>query len=119
MVEFAFVLAWREVNGQEIIENSMTKEESESENAISGKMTKQQNTITKVTPLVVMKHDLKEPGVTEQQPTIFRSNTNDFSGKLTLARKIDFSSFVIYNFSYILFNFIYFVKCLSNNDILE
>ena len=115
MVEFAFVLAWREVNGQEVIENSMTKHESESENVISRKMTKQQNTITKVTPLVTMKHDLKEAGVTEQQPTIFRSNAN----KLTLARKIDFSSFLIYNFCYILFNFIYFVMCMSNNDIVE
>ena len=119
MVEFAFVLAWREVNGQEVIENSMTKNESESENVIYGKITTQQNTITKVTPLVTMKHDLKEAGVTEQQPTIFRRNANDFSGKLTLARKIDFSSFVIYNFCYILFNFIYFVMCMSNNDIVE
>ena len=119
MAEFAFVLAWREVNGQEVIENGMTKEDTESVDFISGKMTKQQNTITKVTPLEVMKLDMKEAGDTEQQPTILRSNTHDFSGKLTFARKIDFSSFVIYNFSYILFNFIYFVMCMSNNDIVE
>ena len=119
MVEFAFVLAWRELNGREDIENSMIKDESESENVIYGNMTKQQNTITKVTPLVVMKCDLKEAGVTEQHPAIFRSNTHNYSAKLTLVRKIDFSSFVIYNFSYILFNFIYFVMCMSNNDIVE
>ena len=99
MVEFAFVLAWKELNGREDIENSMIKDESESENVIYGKMTKQQNTITKVTPLVVINCDLKEAGVTEQQPTIFRSNIRDYSGKLTLVRKIDFSSFVIYNFT--------------------
>ena len=114
MVEFAFVLIWREANGQ-----SIAKEESESEKVISGKMTKQPNTITKISPVEVMNRDIKEKGFTEKRQTVFRSNAHNFFGNLTFARKIDFSSFLIYNVAYFLFNLIYFVICMSKNDILE
>ena len=55
MVEFAFVLIWREANGQ-----SIAKEESESEKVISGKMSKPQDTMNKISPVEVMNRDLKE-----------------------------------------------------------
>ena len=115
MVEFAFVLIWREANDGQ----SIAKEESESEKVVSGTMTKQPNTITKISPVEVINGDLKEKRFTEKRQTIFQGNAHNFFGNLTFARKIDFPSFLIYNFTYFLFNLIYFVICMSNNDNLE
>ena len=114
MVEFAFGLVWGESNGTEPIENNTTKDESESAKFLSGKMRKE-----KVQPLTFLKCDLKEKEVFEGRQTIFRINIDNFFAKLTPARKIDFSSFAVYHATYVLFNFIYFLICTSNNHILE
>ena len=104
IAEFALVLLVHE-NGMR--KAGITKEGSNSEERISRHKTQVQKNIGQVSPLEAMKLGLKETGGTKRRQTIFLINRATFFGKLSLARKIDFTAFVMYHFFYFLFNCIY------------
>ena len=104
IVEFALVLL---VHENALRQTKPTKRESESETMISRPSTQEPNTAAKVSPLEKMKHDAKATGGNQRRLTIFRMSRTMFFEKLSITRKVDFSAFVIYHFTYLLFNFIY------------
>ena len=104
IAEFALVLLVHE-NGMR--KAGITKEGSKSEERISRQKTQVQKNVGQVSPLEAMKLGLKETGGTKRRQTIFLINRATFFEKLPLTRKIDFTAFVMYHFSNLLFNFIY------------
>ena len=104
IVEFALVLL---VHENALRHTSPTKGESKSEAMISRPSTEAQNTVAKVSPLKEMNHDPKGTGGNQRRQTIFRMSGTMFFEQLSITRKVDFSAFVIYHFTYLLFNIIY------------
>ena len=88
-------------------ENGMRKTGITKEGSKSEHRTQVQKNVGKVSPFEAMKFGLKETGVTQRHQTLFLINRATFFEKLPLARKIDFTAFVMYHFFYLLFNFIY------------
>ena len=101
MLEFALVLVLKE---QKLGERSHDKEKPEPIKIISKQQMEIQNVKGKVSNV-----DLNITDVTESRQTKFWINKPMFFEKLPVTRKIDFSAFIIYHFSYLLFNIIYWV----------
>ena len=106
IAEFALVLLLHE---NAFRQTSSTKGEAKPETMMSGPSTQVQNTVAKVSPLEKMKHGPKGIEGTRRRQTIFRMSSTMFFEKLSIARKVDFSAFLIYHFTYLLVNFIYWL----------
>ena len=109
IAEFALVLLLKEVKDQGLNETKSKKDESKSAKFISTHLTEVQNTLTRTTPLEAMNYDLTEEDDTLQRRTTSRIKTPNCFKKLTLSRKIDLSTFVVYYLAFLLFNIIYWL----------
>ena len=110
MVEFALVLVLKEVEDQIANATSIAKEDSNSGGFISRRMTEVQSTVTKISPIETTNQDLTTVGENVQQRAILRINRPKFFARLTVTRKIDFSTFVLYHLAFLIFNFIYWLQ---------
>ena len=110
MVEFALVLILKEVEDQRVHATSIAKEESNSGESILRRMREVQSTVTKISPIEATNHDLTTVGDNVQQRAILRINRPEFFARLTITRKIDFSTFILYHLAFLIFNFIYWLQ---------
>ena len=113
VAEFAVLLILKEVHEQGLHRTGLTRDESISGMVLSKYVTRQQNTSGKVTELEKNNDDLTNDGVNEQRRTMFHIITPKLFQTLPLIRKIDFSSFFLYHFTYALFNLIYWCICCN------
>ena len=108
MLEFALVLVLKELYEPKLGKKTTNdKDESECGKVIAREVKEKQITMGKVLPFKEMDRDLDINGVTESRQNMVRVKKSNFFEKSPLTRKIDFLSFIIYHFAYILFNMIY------------
>ena len=113
VAEFAVLLILKEVHEHGLHQTGLTWEDSISGMVLSKYVTRRQNTAGQVSQLEKIDDDLTSGGVNEQRRTMSHSITPKFFQTLPLIRKIDFSSFFLYHFTYVLFNFIYWFICCN------
>ena len=104
VAEFAVLLILKEVNEHGLHQTGLTWEDSISGMVLSKYVTRRQNTAGQVSQL---------EKIDEQRRTMSHSITPKFFQTLPPIRKIDFSSFFLYHFTYVLFNFIYWFICCN------
>ena len=113
VAEFAVLLILKEVHDHGLHRTGLTRDVSISGMFLSKYVTGRQNTAGQVSQLEKIDDDLTSGGVNEQRRTMSHSITPKFFQTLPLIRKIDFSSFFLYHFTYVLFNFIYWFICCN------
>ena len=113
VAEFAVLLILKEVHEQGLHRTGLTMDDSISGMVLSKYVTRRQNTAVQVSELEKINDDLTNDGVNEQRRTMSHIITPKLFQTLPLIRKIDFSAFFVYHFTYVLFNFIYWFICCN------
>ena len=113
VAEFAVLLILKEVHEQGLHRTGLTMDDSISGMVLSKYVTRRQNTAVQVSELEKINDDLKNDVVNEQRRTMSHIITPKLFQTLPLIRKIDFSSFFLYHFTYVLFNFMYWFICCN------
>ena len=113
VVEFALILILKEVYEYGSPETGRTNNNSSSEKVISKHLTGQQIPVGQESQLEEIIDDLTRGGVAERRITLLHIIGPKLFRNLPLMRKIDFSAFFIYHFTYVLFNFIYWFICCN------
>ena len=113
VAEFAVLLILKEVHEHELHRTGLTMDDSISGMVLSKYVTGRQNTAGQVSQLEKINDDLTNDGVNGQRRAMSHIITPKLFQTLPLIRKIDFSSFFLYHFTYVLFNFIYWFICCN------
>ena len=113
VAEFAVLLILKEVHEHGLHQTGLTRYDSTSGIVLSRYVTGRPNTAGQVLQLEEIDDDLTKDGVNEQRQAMLHSITPKFFQTLPLIRKIDFYSFFLYHFTYVLFNFIYWFICCN------
>ena len=113
VAEFAVLLILKEVHEQGLHRTGFTMDDSISGMVLSKYVTRLQNTAVQVSELEKINDDLTNDGVNEQRRTMSHIITPKLFQTLPLIRKIDFYSFFVYHFTYVLFNFMYWFICCN------
>ena len=113
VAEFAVLLILKEVHDRRLHQTGLTSDDSTSQMVILKNVKRRQNTAGQALQLEEIDDDLTNEGVNELRQTIPHIITPKLIQTLPLMRKIDFSAFFIYHFTYVLFNFIYWFICCN------
>ncbi len=98
LVEFAILLIFKEVNERQPCDTVVVKDQSKSIKKFLGQITELQTTDGKVASL---------QEITETQKFTLSIDRPGFFKNLPLVRRLDVLAFVIYNFSYLIYNCYY------------
>lgn len=113
VAEFAVLLILKEVHEQRLHLTDLSRDDSISRMVLSKYITRRQNTAGQVSELEKINDDLTNDGLNEQRRTMSHIITPKLFQTLPIIRKIDFYSFFLYHFTYVLFNFIYWFICCN------